>query len=448
MRRGDIGVRACLTRRAIASALVLLASWVAAPPEDAADRLHLRSGGTVDVENWWEEGEWIYYRGASGTLGLPREAVIKIEQGVSPARDTPDGLPEANLDRQRLHDPDRARKVTQAIRAGRAALDQGLYQQAADHFREALRRDREAYAASVGLAVAELTLDRDRAAEAVILDGLALKPNGAELHELLGNVRNREERVRDALISWKRAQDLAPSDRLAKKIAKAERELAVGQQYDLARTSHFNLRYDGEVNVSMVRAVLDHLEDRYYEITRTLNHAPDQPITVQLFPKKDFQTVTQSADWVGGLFDGKIRVPLGGLRSLGTRLKEVLDHELTHAIVHSKSRGHAPWWLHEGLAQRMEGKRLRSSQRKALAGVEARFDGKAQQVDEVRMSYAAALGFTEYLEQRGGLWNLAWLLELIGDGSSVDEALQQVYGRSEASLKRSWQEDLREEFAR
>ena len=38
-------------------------------------------------------------------------------------------------------------------------------------------------------------------------------------------------------------------------------------------------------------------------------------------------------------------------------LSRVLKHELTHSFVGQKTRGHAPTWIQEGLAQWMEGKR-------------------------------------------------------------------------------------------
>ena len=61
----------------------------------------------------------------------------------------------------------------------------------------------------------------------------------------------REERVEEALTSWRRAFDLEPGDRLRDKILKAERELAVSRNYDYAASPHFNLRYDGDVDVDL-----------------------------------------------------------------------------------------------------------------------------------------------------------------------------------------------------
>jgi len=65
----------------------------------------------------------------------------------------------------------------------------------------------------------------------------------------LGDLRDCEERVEDAVRSWRKAFDLAPSDRLREKIFKAERDLQASRDYDFATTSHFNMRFDGEVDL-------------------------------------------------------------------------------------------------------------------------------------------------------------------------------------------------------
>ena len=113
--------------------------------------------------------------------------------------------------------------------------------------------------------------------------------------------------------------------------------------------------------------MLDYLEEQYWQITETFRHSPPQPITVQLFPEREFRSVTLAPDWAGGVYDGKIRVPLGGLTRLTPDARRVLVHELTHAVVHSKSRGGAPRWLHEGLAQMAEGRTLLRRDARALS---------------------------------------------------------------------------------
>ena len=198
--------------------------------------------------------------------------------------------------------------------------------------------------------------------------------------------------------------------------------------------------YDGDVDLELAGEVMEYLEDEYWNITNAYRHAPQQPITLQLFPTRAFREVTQSPDWVGGLYDGKIRVPLGGLDALTRRAKQVLSHELTHAVVHSKSRGNCPRWLHEGLAQMSESKRVTPKGRREIA--ERLADRDAAQWDKEGFSYQMALSLTRHLESRRGFDTLVSLLDLLAEGAEIDAALQHYYGEDYAAICRRWKREL------
>ncbi len=51
------------------------------------------------------------------------------------------------------------------------------------------------------------------------------------------------------------------------------------------------------------------------------------------------------------MYDGRIKMPIGGLERGSERLKRTLRHEYAHAAIVTLSRGKAPVWLNEGLAQ-------------------------------------------------------------------------------------------------
>ena len=450
--------------RGRAALLALIATGLFSSPT-LADRIHLRSGGSVDVARWWVEGDWIYYESDNGTLGLPRRSVLRVEstqpsdssprseadaesdrtpeaepaerpESKSERRGSDSGLPRADLDGHRLPDPQRDAELRELIQDGERAFGEKRFEQAIAAFDRALDEDERLLRARVGYTVASMAIQDDTTALALVLDGLRLHPDVSVLHELLGNLRNREERVPDALASWKRAAALQPSERLDEKIAKAERELAAGSKYDFARTSHFNVRYDGDVDDTLAREVQDHLEEEFWRITKALDFAPQQPITLLLYPKREFKDVTQAAEWVGGLFDGKIRVPLGGLSRLDARAKRLLTHELTHAVAHAKSRGTCPWWLHEGLAQWFEGKRLDPAKSAKLLEKEASGSIEGRSTDDVHFEYASALGLVTYLVELRGEFGLAWLLDELRSGVDEEAAalarVRPAVGRAQA----------------
>lgn len=424
--------------RAARRALVLLA--LAGPA--AAGHLHLENGGVIEARNWWIEGDWIYYDAGSGEVGLPRSMVVRIEGRPVPAGlvpEAPAARPAAAGTRTATGTPAERDRLAEA----NSALENGDFQAASGHYLNLIGDQPDLHVARVGYAISEMALGRDGMAISVVLDGLARAPEHPELNEVLGDLRNRQERVTDALVLWKEAFRLSPNDRVREKILKAERELTAGRGYDLAATSHFTVRFDGDVDRQLAAEAMDFLEEQYWDLSDAFRHAPPQPITVLLYPQREFRAVTQSPEWVGGIYDGKIRVPLGGLSTLTLAARGVLTHELTHAVVHSKSRGHCPRWLHEGLAQIQEGKQLGPAERREVRRILAA--GAATAWDAPAFSYPAALSLTRFLEGRRGMSGLVWVLELLGEGADLDHALRQALGLDYAGLCRLWAESLTEE---
>jgi hypothetical protein len=226
---------------------------------------------------------------------------------------------------------------------------------------------------------------------------------------------------------------------------KVERELHASRDYDFASSSHFNLRYDGNVDIDLAAAMIEYLEEQYFVVTETFRHSPPQPITVQLFPEREFRAVTRAPEWAGGLYDGKIRVPLGGLTRLTPDAKRVLTHELTHAVVHSKSRGNAPRWLQEGLAQMAEGKR---PLRRDLKSITAQLEKlPPEEWGSMGFSYPLALAVCQYLSTRSGFDSLVQLVDQLGSGLDTDEALREVYGQDYGEICRDWGQSLLAEHA-
>jgi tetratricopeptide (TPR) repeat protein len=430
--------------RLLAPALLLAAVLVPV----RADRLHLDNGGHIDVDRWWLEGDVVVYEADGGTVGIARAMVVRIEAGPAPARrqeSVPSSGPTPSGPARRDTDDD-VSATRENLRRAQDALEQRDFELASSYYLTLIQDQPELYVARVGYAVSEIELGRDGLALSVVLDGISRQPDRAELHILLGELRYREERLDDALRCWRRAFELDPDDKLRDRILKVERELHTSRYYDFASSSHFNLRYDGSVDLDLATAVIEHLEEQYWVVTESFRHSPGQPITVQLFPEREFREVTRAPDWAGGLYDGKIRVPLGGLTRLTTDAKHVLTHELTHAVVHSKSRGNAPRWLQEGLAQMAEGKR---PLRRDLQSIAKQLNQlPPDQWGSLEFSYPLSLAVCQYLSTRSGFDSLVELVERLGGGAGTDEALREVYGQDYGEICRDWGRSLLAEHAR
>ena len=419
-----------MTRAALRA---VLASVVIATSAARADVLHLQGGGTIEAEHWWIEGSTLHVESAGGVYGLPSAMLVRVEPKAAqskaetkPATPRPAPMPVPHV----------APEIAEKMSEGNAALAARDFNRAALRFYEVIQAEPDAPGPRIGYAAAEMAQGRDAMALPVVLDGLVRDPGVADLHEILGDLRDREERVDEALSSWREAFRLDPTDRVRDRIVKAERELAAGRDYAFSAAAHFTLRYDGALDQDLVASVTDFLEDRFRELTQAYRHAPSQPITVLLYPKQAFRDVTQAGAEVAGLYDGKIRVPLGGLSQLDPGAKRVLTHELTHAFVHSKTRGNCPRWLHEGLAQAAEPRSPRRADMIALART-VRAEDPATWPDAA-FSYPASLSFTRFLEARRGPDLLVSVLDRLGDGETLDAALSALYGATYAELAVEW----------
>ena len=124
-----------------------------------------------------------------------------------------------------------------------------------------------------------------------------------------------------------------------------------------------------------------------------------------------------------------------GLSAVNGDLSRVLKHELTHSFVRQKTRGFAPTWIQEGLAQWMEGKRsgdngavLAQVYSEGHAASLGRLEGSWMGLDgnQAAYAYAWALANIEYIVQSNGMGDIERILDRIGSGESTESALREV----------------------
>ena len=102
-------------------------------------------------------------------------------------------------------------------------------------------------------------------------------------------------------------------------------------------------KYEGRERIETGKIVLRILEDAYGEVGRAFSHYPDQEIQVILYSDQQFQEVTDAPGWSGGVYDGKIRMPIGGIEKETPGLRRILYHEYTHAVVRDITK-RCPTW--------------------------------------------------------------------------------------------------------
>jgi hypothetical protein len=220
------------------------------------------------------------------------------------------------------------------------------------------------------------------------------------------------------------------------------------ERFSVRASSSFLLVYDGSrLEPGIERTLLAALERSYADLVQDLGSGPHEKVTVVVYAERDWQLATQAPDWSGGLFDGNVRVPAQGLTGVTPALLSVLKHEMTHAFVHVRTGGRAPTWLHEGLAQVEEGSTstayatalLETWRRAGTFGLRSLEDSfRRFSSTQARAGYVVSLAAVQMLRDTRGPGALAHLLDRLGDGTPLEDAMRETlrggYDRVESDL--------------
>ncbi|HEV8184140.1 MAG TPA: peptidase MA family metallohydrolase, partial [Candidatus Angelobacter sp.] len=249
---------------------------------------------------------------------------------------------------------------------------------------------------------------------------------------------------REAIAALRKSLDLRPNDRARELLERIERESRTEADFRQQESSHFTLRYEGSQTADALRTqVLEALESDYRALSNDLGATPKN-IYVSLYTDQAFFDVTHAAAWTSALNDGKIRIPISGVKTVTPEMASVLRHELTHSFVAQITHGRAPGWLNEGIAELEQGlstgafgPRLAalyaSGRQVPLNQLEGEFQGYSSA--EASVAYAESLAAVEYIRSTYGMSDLARLLQRLGEGQSVESALRATVHAGYAELE-------------
>ena len=305
-----------------------------------------------------------------------------------------------------------------------------------------------------------------------------LAPQRPETYWYLASLDRRRGRYASAHAHLVRFLELAEEDLAVwrKRAQKRLAELADEQQlvdpnvprdpleFLRIKTANFRLEFDSELG-SLDRAyaetVLRYLEEARRDVSAQVGVTPLEPLGVVLYGKAaylqahrhrfSFQTV--------GFFDGRIHVaspahPSEAMRSL-------LYHEYTHAVYREQTGGDRPYWLNEGLAERMERRsrnfaastrserislrtRIQAGDWIPLRAIAPSFSGLSD--EDARAAYLESVIATAYIEEHTSKQQRSQILKRLGDGFSVDQALHEAMGLDTDSLDEKIRQQILDEF--
>ena len=270
-----------------------------------------------------------------------------------------------------------------------------------------------------------------------------------DVYRTIGDFYAVRHRLEDAVTAWDYYFRLGGADpAVLARVERTRRELSVTPGQRLLESDHFALYADAVISPEVTAKAEEHLEREYRRQSIFFADALVGRQTVILYGGRAYFSLVSVPTWVSGIFDGKIRISLEPVEGWTSQLAAVLSHELAHAFVRSASADRAPGWLHEGLAQWWEGRRITRAEihdlfRGRSPHTFAEMEGNlARHGDRAtsRTSYVQALAVIEYLIDRHGAGSVACIVRDLGAGRSVPEALRLETGSTPEELFRRWRE--------
>lgn len=338
------------------------------------------------------------------------------------------------------------------IKTGAGHIETGNYEAARNAFVDALRYNERGSAAHLGLGIAYFYLHDDFSAERELLTAADLDPKSTDAYAWLGEVSYRKNDLESSVRFWEKAVELSPStDNLRTRLERIKKEHKTEKDFNQDITSHFLIKYEGREKIEAGRIILRILEDAYSEVGKAISYYPDREIQVILYSSQQFQEVTDAPGWSGGIYDGKIRIPVGGIDKESAGLRKLLFHEYTHAVMKSLAP-RCPTWLNEGLAQYFEGRETSTPQRdlirKAIQSGKipslAQLEGSFTSLNssQAMVAYTLSLSSVRYMIDTFGLYRVRIILDELGTGLELGKAIDRGIQISYEDFERGWKRSL------
>lgn len=344
---------------------------------------------------------------------------------------------------------------------GQQRMAHGRYEDAATSFDGARELFPEVQRYSILRGIALYSARQYDAAIVELERAQGLGVDTPDLLYVLGRAHYDTGNLTDALAAWDQALGLDPGRKeIAAAAEKARRELAVEGGMEHGFSSRFMISYDGDERSQLADQILDILETAYNRVGSDLSYFPATRVPVLVYTRTDYRKVTKSPDWSGGLYDGKIRLPLGGVTEIHEGLRSLLFHEYTHVVVHELTSGNCPTWLNEGLAE-LEGRREFSHPLTELAAavnsgdllplplLEGSFASLSSQ--KATLAYQQSFSFVDFLVRTYGWHTVKDLLVSLGSGKNISDSFEAVYHDlmlDYAGAYQEWLEHVRKEYRR
>ena len=187
-----------------------------------------------------------------------------------------------------------------------------------------------------------------------LIEPAARSTKDPSLLALAGEAAWRADDSGKALEYWRSSLDIQPNASLEGLYKRVEKEnlndKSLGRLYGI----RVALRYEvGAVSIETARAMLAALDQEFGRVSAELGCSATERIQAIAQSPEAYRKTTDAAEWSGGQYDGRIRVPVAPGATVDAAVRRTLAHEITHACL--SLAGAWPAWLQEGLAQKLSG---------------------------------------------------------------------------------------------
>ncbi len=254
-------------------------------------------------------------------------------------------------------------------------------------------------------------LDQNQPVRALELLEPHLNSGNPDILALAGVAAWKSDRVRLALEHWKAAQAIRPMPQLEAMISQVEKEIAHDKSGEKLVGLRVALRYENQsISYASAKAMLEVLDGEVTRVSGITGCPSHERLVAIVQLPEDYRQGSNAAEWSGGQFDGRIRVPFAQGAQFDERMRRTFAHEVVHACL--ANLGAWPSWLHEGLAQKLSGERLSAAMLDAIKELASKkqlpklqdfgADWSRLSTQNARIAYAVALAAAEELVDHYG----------------------------------------------
>lgn len=309
----------------------------------------------------------------------------------------------------------------------------GDYDGAIKLYRELSERDKSALG---GIGISYLKLGDYENAERFLEQAIKNNPGDFSVRKALAYLYYKKDDIEKGLSHAEAGLSIKKDRELRKIYDKLKKDKNTQDSSESESTQHFRITFDGYKHGGVSRKVLEILEAAYSAVGKEFGYFPSVPANVILYTNRDFYDITQAPGWSGGIYDGKIRIPVRGAESNEDVLRKVIFHEYTHSVVRSLTH-RCPLWINEGLAEYFSKNYPKKiGQIIPLGLLENSFSWLAG--DQVDVAYWESYSAVSYLIDRHGLYRMKEFLQSLSGGSDLEQAFRGSFGQTYSEFVSTW----------